>query len=475
MHPTDVSKVADEMKTKTPTNEVFVKKELWKGVLPEILEELIAARKRAKADLKKETDPFRKAVLDGRQLALKISANSVYGFTGATVGKLPCLEISSSVTAFGREMIDMTASLCEKKYCKENGYPADAVVVYGDTDSVMVNFGVKTVAEAIALGSEASVWISSHFIQPIKLEFEKVYYPFLLMNKKRYAGLYWTNAEKWDRMDAKGIETVRRDNCELVRNVLDSALRTILMDRDVDLAIRNVQNTISDLLMNRIDLSLLVVTKQLSKSAENYDNKQAHSELAERMRKRDPGSAPRIGDRVSYVIIQGTKGAPAYEKAEDPIYVLENNIPLDTQYYLDHLSKPLVRIFEPIMKNPESLLTGEHTRARAKPVPNKKSGIMMFTKKTLNCLSCKASLGPEEKTVCRHCAPFEGEVYQKAILTTHHLERKFAAAWTQCQRCQGSLHQDVLCESRDCPIFYMRKKVAKDLKAAQEVVDRFDW
>ena len=50
---------------------------------------------RAKADLKKETDPFKKSVLDGRQLALKISANSVYGFTGAQVGKLPCLEISS--------------------------------------------------------------------------------------------------------------------------------------------------------------------------------------------------------------------------------------------------------------------------------------------------------------------------------------------------------------------------------------------
>jgi hypothetical protein len=49
---------------------------------------------RAKTELKNETDPFKKQVLDGRQLALKISANSVYGFTGAQVGKLPCLEIS---------------------------------------------------------------------------------------------------------------------------------------------------------------------------------------------------------------------------------------------------------------------------------------------------------------------------------------------------------------------------------------------
>jgi len=90
------------------SSDYFVKPHKRKGLLPEILEDLISARAKAKADLKKETDPFRKAVLDGRQLALKISANSVYGFTGATVGKLPCLQISGSVTAFGRQMIDKT-------------------------------------------------------------------------------------------------------------------------------------------------------------------------------------------------------------------------------------------------------------------------------------------------------------------------------------------------------------------------------
>ena len=82
----------------------------------------------------KATDPMVKAVQNGRQLALKISANSVYGFTGATVGQLPCLPISSSVTAYGRLMIDQTKAAVEKKYRVENGYPADALVVYGDTD-----------------------------------------------------------------------------------------------------------------------------------------------------------------------------------------------------------------------------------------------------------------------------------------------------------------------------------------------------
>merc|ERR1719245_2789983 len=139
---------------RTPSGNLFVKSNVRKGLLPEILESLLSARKKAKADLKKETDPFKKKVLDGRQLALKISANSVYGFPGAQVGKLPCLEISQSVTAFGRMMIEFTKNEVEGKYNRAAGAEHDAVVIYGDTDSVMVKFGVKTVAEAMKMGTE---------------------------------------------------------------------------------------------------------------------------------------------------------------------------------------------------------------------------------------------------------------------------------------------------------------------------------
>ena len=167
------AQLGEEAITKTPNGDHFVKPQVKKGILPEILDELLAARKRAKADLKKEKDPMRAAVLDGRQLALKVSdvicmnmwcvyvcgslshamntpkvsANSVYGFTGATVGKLPCFEISAGVTSFGREMIDATKNKVEEHYTVANGYAHDAVVVYGDTDSVMIKFGV-TKAEA---------------------------------------------------------------------------------------------------------------------------------------------------------------------------------------------------------------------------------------------------------------------------------------------------------------------------------------
>ncbi|XP_022132709.1 DNA polymerase delta catalytic subunit [Momordica charantia] len=461
---------------KTPSGEIFVKSNLQKGILPEILEELLTARKRAKADLKEAKDPFEKAVLDGRQLALKISANSVYGFTGATVGQLPCLEISSSVTSYGRQMIECTKKLVEDKFTTLGGYEHNAEVIYGDTDSVMVQFGVPSVEAAMILGREAADYISGTFIKPIKLEFEKVYYPYLLISKKRYAGLFWTNPNKFDKMDTKGIETVRRDNCLLVKNLVNECLHKILIDRDVPGAVQYVKNTISDLLMNRVDLSLLVITKGLTKTGDDYEVKAAHVELAERMRKRDAATAPNVGDRVPYVIIKAAKGAKAYEKSEDPIYVLENNIPIDPQYYLENqISKPLLRIFEPIMKNAsKELLHGSHTRSIFISTPSN-SGIMKFAKKQLTCIGCKALLSKADKTLCAHCKGREAELYCKAVANVSDLEMVFGRLWTQCQECQGSLHQDILCTSRDCPIFYRRKKAQKDMAEARRHLERWNF
>ena len=54
------------------------------------------------------------------------------------------------------------------------------------------------------------------------------------------------------------------------------------------------------------------------------------------MRKRDEATAPSVGDRVAFVMIKGTKDAKGYEKSEDPLYVLENNLPLDYNHYLEH-------------------------------------------------------------------------------------------------------------------------------------------
>ena len=481
----DIPKLKPGTFDRSPSGHVFVKNTTKKGILPQILDELLAARKRAKKDMAAATDPQVKAVQNGRQLALKISANSVYGFTGATVGQLPCVPIASSTTSYGRNLLLETRNFVESTYNTKNGYTYNADVVYGDTDSVMVNFGTPTVAETMPLAVEAAAAVSAIFPPPIKLEFEKVYFPYLLMNKKRYAGLLWTNPDKYDYLDAKGLETVRRDNCLLVRRLVDTCLRKILIERNVQGAIDYAKSTIGDLLQNKLDISMLVISKSLGKSADDadYTNKQAHVELAMRMKKRDPGSAPNVGDRVAYVIIQAAKGAPAYEKSEDPVWVLDNNLPIDSEYYLtNQLSKPLTRIFEPIIPNPQTLLSGDHTRTVRKPTPIAKSGgIMMFAVKTEKCMGCKTVITDNNKgsrdgaPLCRTCQDKEGEIYMQKLSAINEHQQVFSHLWTECQRCQGSFHQDVICSNRDCPIFYKRKKVQIDLQAAQDALDKFSW
>jgi DNA polymerase delta subunit 1 len=100
-------------------------------------------------------------------------------------------------------MIEHTKALVMERFTVGNGYATDAEVIYGDTDSVMVNFRVDSVAEAMRLGREAAEAITATFLKPISLEFEKIYFPYLLISKKRYAGLYWTKPDIHDKMDTK--------------------------------------------------------------------------------------------------------------------------------------------------------------------------------------------------------------------------------------------------------------------------------
>ena len=224
-------------------------------------------------------------------------------------------------------------------------------------------------------------------------------------------------------------------------------------------------------------MAKLVITKAISKA--DYTAKQAHVELAERMRKRDAGSAPTLGDRVAYVIIKGSAGAKNFERSEDPIYVLEHNVPIDTKYYLDNqLAKPLGRIFEPILGDAKakSLLTGAHTRSVSIAAPSV-GGLMKFAKKTQTCMGCKKPLvnkAEADGAVCSNCAPRVPELYTKTLTKVSELEVRFSRLWTQCQRCQGSVHCEVICSSKDCPIFYMRMKAKKDVEDAGRELVRFE-
>lgn len=140
------------------------------------------------------------------------------------------------------------------------------------------------------------------------------------------------------------------------------------------------------------------------------------------------------------------------------------------------------------------VVSGDHTRTIQIATPTV-GGLMKFAVKTVTCMGCKTPLRPNNSVkstllfytkvitpilifldgaVCNNCRPRLGELYQKQVMSASDLQVRFSRLGTQCQRCQGSLHQDVLCSSRDCPIFYMRKKAQKDVEDGNAVLERFE-
>jgi len=315
------------------------------SLLPIILDRLKVYRKEAK---KKMIEcPGMYDIYNGKQLAYKISMNSVYGFTGAMRGILPLMAIAETVTLRGRQMIQQS-----KEYVESN-FPGSKVR-YGDTDSIMVQFdthGPDAIQESWKLGEKASKEISALFKEPNKLELEKVYCPYFLYSKKRYAAKMWienTNGQiVFDKIDIKGLQVVRRDSCKFVRDTCKELLGTILESPDPGNAFRLACAAKDRLLSGNVPLEDLILTKSLSS---DYKVPMPHVEVVKKIRERNPGSEPQVGSRVEFVIVK-TKGDRLFEKAEDPQWVRVNpHIKLDLKYYFEHqLQKPAEDLLEPLI------------------------------------------------------------------------------------------------------------------------------
>ena len=318
------------------------------SLLPAILTDLKAFRKKAKKLMAAAEGTPMEAVYNGQQLAYKISMNSIYGFTGASKGMLPLVAIASTVTLRGRQMIEET-----KNYVEAN-FPG-AKVRYGDTDSVMVEFDVQGRKGQDAIdysweqGELAAEQCTKLFKAPNDLELEKVYCPYFLYSKKRYAAkMFEKNKEgkvAFKKIDVKGLQVVRRDSCPFVRGILKNLMEMMLESSDPRPVIDAARTAARELMTGAVPLEKLLMSKQL---AADYKVKMAHVEVRDKIRARAPGSEPQQGDRVSFVIVKGP--GKMYEKAEDPAWVREKNIPLDYQYYFtNQFKKPVQDLLEPLV------------------------------------------------------------------------------------------------------------------------------
>ena len=345
------------------------------SVLPEILNDLKAFRKQAKKDMANATSPAMKEVYNGKQLAYKISMNSMYGFTGASKGILPCMAIASTTTRKGRSMIEET-----KNYVEAN-FPG-AKVRYGDTDSVMVEFDVqgRTGQDAIdyswELGERAAKECTALFKKPNDLELEKVYMPYFLYSKKRYAAKLWEMGKagkvEFKYIDVKGLSLVRRDNTPHVRGVLKELLDVILESSETETPIKLARQRAIELLTGEVPNKDLILSAQLGDSYKNPNL--AHVKCRDRMRERKPGSEPQSGDRVPYLLINtGDPKAKAYEKSEDPAYVEEKKLPIDYHYYfINKFLRPVCDLVEPLVDDPKNEIFGEIIESHKPQKKNKK-------------------------------------------------------------------------------------------------------
>ncbi len=271
--------------------ETFAHRPGEKGILSLIEENLGESRKATKKLMKetdKEKDQFRYNLLNSKQLAEKVTMNSLYGFCGTSNGVLPLVAIAAAVTCTGRRMIDETAEFVQKTM--------GATVVYGDTDSVMCTFPVSNemraqgdralLHHAYAKGLEAEEKASALFGHPVLLEYEKMYWPFLLLSKKRYATMMYEHPDDVPKMTSSGLVTVRRDNAPVVRECANEVINLLMAKKSDDEVLGYVRGVLESLETSEIPLEKLVISNELKKHAEEYASPAPHSVLSGKIKSR---------------------------------------------------------------------------------------------------------------------------------------------------------------------------------------------
>ncbi|UCD07862.1 MAG: DNA polymerase elongation subunit [Candidatus Aenigmatarchaeota archaeon] len=323
---------------KSPSGALFVAKELRYGIIPRILERLVKQRSSIKKRVDETEDVNLKRVLDAEQWALKIMANAFYGHMGYSRARIYDLDVANAVTSYGRDIIQKTKSFIEEKF--------DYRVVYGDTDSVMVKVPEEDLEKTRVIANGISEDITKQLPGVIELEFEKAFKRFLPLTKKRYvAWKFEPKGNVWEEsIEMKGIETVRRDWCELVSDVMKEVIDLIVKMDSVKEATHYFGGVVNKLLVGEIPIQKLVITKTMTKLPDHYAGMQPHIELVKKIRTRSPGDAPGIGDRIGYVIVKGT--GLLSKRAEDPVFVVEKGLQTDSKYYIENqLLPPVERIF----------------------------------------------------------------------------------------------------------------------------------
>jgi DNA polymerase elongation subunit (family B) len=219
-------------------------------------------------------------------------------------------------------------------------------MIVHNTDSIFVKFPTKDLQTSMDMARKAADMITASGRKAHRIEYEKTFYPFILFCRKRYVGMMYEDDTVKCKRKSMGIAIKRRDNAPIVKDVFGGALDILMEERDIRKAQKFVQDMLVKVIKNEMPLDKYIVTKQLRDDYKNPDQI-AHAVLAERMKERDEGSAPQVGDRLAYIYVAERKDKKKQgDKIEEISYVREKGLKPDTEFYItNQIQNPLAQMF----------------------------------------------------------------------------------------------------------------------------------
>jgi DNA polymerase zeta len=465
-----------------PNGIMYVKPEIRKSLLAKMLGEILETRVMVKSGMKADRDDKKlQRLLNNRQLALKLIANVTYGYTSASFsGRMPCSEIADSIVQTGRETLEKTIALIHS--VERWG----AEVVYGDTDSLFVYLKGRTRQEAFDIGEDIAETITKMNPRPVKLKFEKVYHPCVLLAKKRYVGYkYEHRYQKEPEFDAKGIETVRRDGTPAEQKIEEKALKILFETADLSQVKSYFQSQCAKIMRGKVSIQDFCFAKAVKLGT--YSDKgppPPGALISTRRMLEDPRTEPQYGERVPYVVITGGPGARLIDRCVGPEVLLHDpQSELDAEYYISkNIIPPLERIFNLVGANVRQWYDEMPKFQRIRRIEGTalpaNGRDLIISKKTLesymkssSCVVCRNKLDAEI-SICRSCL----EQPHMALLTLKSrlvkAERRAVQYDKVCRSCEGfAWGEDVKCVSKDCPVFYSRTRHRANLGNERAVLE----
>ncbi|KAK6210146.1 DNA polymerase alpha catalytic [Colletotrichum tabaci] len=311
-----------------------VPKDQDQGILPRLIATLVNRRKQVKALMKdKGATQDQLATWDIKQQALKLTANSMYGCLGYTKSRFYARPLAVLTTYKGREILRSTKELAESNQLQ---------VIYGDTDSVMINANVENVSDAFKVGQEFKKAVNERY-RLLEIDIDNVFRRILLQAKKKYAAinLVQKDGKFIEQMEVKGLDMKRREYCGLSKEISSKILNEILSGDETEKSIARIHEYLRDISGKMREQSIptqkYIIFTQLGKAPTEYPNADSMPQVQVALREIAKGKNVRRGDVISYIITGDPQSSdPAPKRAFTPPDVMkaDSGLSPDVEWYL---------------------------------------------------------------------------------------------------------------------------------------------